>query len=231
MGCVMTEPNDNQGTTLRWEEHIVPILEHPNIHIRDKALIAVQWELHARPYELHQLSFGDVEERGDYLAITLHHRDGGKRTLMLCGSIPYLKKWVQAGHPVAELLSGDGTPIKEADPEVPLWTQTHSIKGISRAMFRRIMRRACKYANVSTEFTLYDIRRSRAKLLANQLGLRNPVLRERFGWGPHKDKDFADTFEDEGLNEDLRPRPPIQCPNCGAWTPPEQPCLWCEAGN
>lgn len=227
----MTEPNDDQGTTLRWEEHIVPILEHPNIHIRDKALIAVQWELHARPYELHRLSFGDVEKRGDYLTITLNRRDGRERTLILCGSIPYLIKWAQVEHPVAEHLAGDGTPIKEADPEIPVWTKTHSIKGISSDQLRMIPRRACEYANVSTEFTLYDIRRSRAKLLANQLGLRNPVLRERFGWGPHKHKNFVETFENEGLNEDLRPRPPIRCPNCGAWTPPEQPCLWCEAGS
>jgi len=223
----MQEPNDDQWTILRWEDHIVPILEHPNIHIRDKALIAVQWESHARLSELHRLSFGDVEDRGDHMAILLTRPDGRERLLILCGSMPYLKKWVQAEHPVAELLTGDADPLEEAATETPVWTTTHSNKDISSVQLRSIMKRACECADVPTEFTLHDIRRSRAKLLAVQLGLRTPALRERFGWGPHKRKEFVETLEDDGLNEDVRPRPPIKCPECGAWTPPHQPCLWC----
>lgn len=226
----MQEPNDDQGTILRWEDHIVPILEHPNIHIRDKALIAVQWEVHARPSELHQLSFGDVEDRGDHMAILLTSRDGHERLLTLCGSMPYLKKWIQAEHPVKELLTSDADPLEEATPETPVWAQTHSNRIISSLQLRGVTYRACTHADVPVEFTLYDIRRSRAKLLAVQLGLRTPTLRDRFGWGPHKRKEFVETFDDDGLHEDVRPRPPINCPECGAWTPPHQACLWC-GGN
>ena len=227
----MQEPNSDQGTILHWEDHIVPILEHSNIHIRDKALIAVQWESHARLSELYRLRFGDVEDKGDHMAILLTRPDGCERVLTLCASMPYLKRWVQAEHPAAELLAGDTDPLEEAAPETPVWTQTYSNKAISSFQFRSIMKRACECADVPEEFTLYDIRRSRAKLLAIQFGLRTPALRERFGWGPHKRKEFVETFEDDGLNEDVRPRSPIQCPDCGAWTPQHQPCLWCGAGR
>jgi len=227
----MQEPNDDQGTILRWEDHIVPVLKHPNIHIRDKALIAVAWESHARPSELHQLSFGDLEDRGDHMAILLTRKDGHERLLTLCGSMPHLKKWIQAEHPVTELLTAETDPLEEAAPETPVWAHTHRNRIISSLQLRAVTKRACEYADVPTEFTLYDIRRSRAKLLAIQLGLRTPALRERFGWGPHKRKEFVETFEDDGLNEDVRPQPPIQCPDCGAWTPQHQPCLWCGTGH
>ncbi len=227
----MQEPNDNQGEILRWKEHIVPILEHPDIHIRDKAFIAVAWELHGRPSELHELSFGDVEDRDDHMAIMFTHPDGCERLLTLCGSMPYLKRWVEAEHPVAELLSGDADPIEDADPETPLWTQTHANKDISSAQSHSITKRACNRADVPTEFTLHDIRRSRAKLLAIQLGLRTPALRRRFGWETHEHKEFAETVEENGFNEGVRPRPPIQCPECGSWTPQHQSCLWCEADH
>lgn len=227
----MQEPNDDQGTILRWEDHIVPILEHSDIHIRDKALVAVAWESHARPSELHQLSFGDVEDRSDHMAVLLTRPDGRERLLTLCGSIPYLKRWVQAEHPVAELHASNTDSLEEAAPETPVWTQTRSNKRISSAQLRLITKRACKCAQVPTEFTLYDIRRSRAKQLAVQLGLRTPALRERFGWEPHKRKEFVETFEDDGLNEDVRPRPPVKCPDCGAWTPQHQPCLWCGTSH
>ncbi|WP_178915422.1 tyrosine-type recombinase/integrase [Natronomonas gomsonensis] len=227
----MLEPNDDQWKILRWEDHIVPILEHPNIHIRDKALIAVQWELHARSSELHRLSFGDLEDRGDHMNILLTRPNDRKRLLPLCGSMPYLKKWVQAEHPVAELLTEDADPLEEAAPETPIWTTIHSNKDLSMAQLRSIIRRACKSADVPREITLHDIRRSRAKRLAVQLGLRTPALRERFGWEPHKHKQFVETFQDEDLNGGVRPRPPIKCPECGAWTPPHQPCLWCGADH
>jgi hypothetical protein len=88
----MDEPNDNQWTVLRWDDHIAPILEHPEIHIRDKALIAVAWESHPQSSELHRLSFGDVEDRGDHMTILLTRPDGRERLLTLCGSMPYLKR-------------------------------------------------------------------------------------------------------------------------------------------
>jgi integrase len=88
----MDEPNDDQRKVLCWEDHIVPILEHPDIHIRDKALVAVAWESHARASELHRLRYGDVEDLGDHMTILITGPKGHNRKLALYGSMPYLKK-------------------------------------------------------------------------------------------------------------------------------------------
>lgn len=179
----MIEPNDGQGTIVRWEDHIVPILEHPDILIRDKALVAVAWESHSSPSELHRLNFGDVEDRGDHMAISFTRRDGRKRLLPLCVSMPYFKRWVQAEHPVTELLALDADPLEEAPSETPIWTHIDSNERIPLMLLHKITKRACERADVPTEITLHNIRRSRAMLLAAQSGLRAPVFRQLFGWG------------------------------------------------
>lgn len=223
----MIEPNDGQVTIVSWKDHIVPILENPNIHIRDKALMAVAWESGARPSELHQLTFNDVEDRGDHVAILVTRRDGQERLLNLYGSMPYFKQWMQAEHPVTDLLAPNADLLEEASPETPIWTHVDSNKSISQVLLYEITKRACERSNVPTKFTLHDIRRSRAKLLAAQYGLRAPVLRELFGWGSQMAKELVETIEDDEFNEDIKPRPPIRCPNCGAWTPQHRPCIWC----
>jgi len=227
----MQEPNDHQGTILRWEDHIVPILEHPDIHIRDKALVAVAWEAHARRSELHQLSFGDVDDRGDHVTILVTGPDGRDRKLTLCGSTPYLKRWIQAEHPVSEQLATDADPLEDAPPETPVWTEPHSNKEISTLQLRAVTKRVSKCADVSTEFTLHDIRRSRAILLTVQSGLRPATVRDRFGWTLHEYEKFAGLDENDSLDEDIKPSAPIQCPNCGAWAPRHQSCLWCGASR
>ncbi|MUW13309.1 tyrosine-type recombinase/integrase [Halorubrum sp. CBA1125] len=227
IGCVMTEPNDDQGTMVRWEDHIAPILEHPDIHIRNKALVAVAWESHARPSELHRLTFGDVEDRGDHVAILITRRDGQKRLLTLDESMPYFKQWVQAEHPVTEWLAPDADPLEDASSEMPIWTQIDSNKRIPYMMLYDITNRACERSDVPTKFTLHDIRRSRAKLLIAQSGLRAHRLRELFGWGPQVPKELIETAEDGDLDEDSRPQLCIRCPNCGVWTLRNRPCIWC----
>jgi len=223
----MIEPNDDQGTMVRWEDHIVPILEHPDIHIRNKALVAVAWESGARPPELHRLTFGDVEDRGDHVTILITRRDGQERLLPLYGSMPYFKRWVQAEHPVTELLAPDADPLEEAPPEMPIWTLIDTNECVHYALLSEIPVRACEHSDVPTKFTLHGIRRSRAKLLAAQSGLRALHLRELFGWGPQMAKELVERVEDEDFDEDIRPRPPIRCPNCGAWTPQQRTCIWC----
>jgi integrase len=227
----MIEPNDDQGTIVRWDDHIVPILEHPDIHIRDKALLAVAWESHARLSELQRLTFGDVEDRGDHIAILLTQRNGRERLLTLYGSMPYFKRWVQAEHSVTELLVSNADPLEEAPPETPIWTHLGANKRIHSTLLNEITNRACELADVPTKFTMHDIRRSRAILLAVQLGLRTSALQERFGFGPQKQEAFVKTFEIDGSHEDDGPGSPIKCPDCGAWVPQHQPCLWCGADH
>ena len=227
MECVMDEPNDDQRKILSWEDHIVPILKHPDIHIRDKALTAVAWELHARPSELHRLRFGDVEDWGAFMAVTITDSKCQDRRLTLFGSTPYLRKWLQE-HPVTKRLATDAEPLEEATPDTPIWTQTQRNKHLSLKRFRTITVEARVRADVRTEVTLHEIRRSRAKILALQLGLRIPALRERFGWTASEHRGLIDRDENDCLDEDVKPNAPVSCPNCGEWTPSHQPCIWCK---
>ena len=223
----MQEPNDDQGTILRWDDHIVPILEHPDIHIRDKALIAVQWELHAEPSELHQLCFNDVEDWGEFMILNISGSKRLDRGLTICGSMPYLKKWLQA-HPVTELLATDAEPLEDAAPSTTVWTQTRRNEHLSSKQFLTITERARERADVTTEVTLHNIRRSRAKLLALQIGFTDPSLRERFGWTANERRNLVEQEKDTaGLGEDTKPHDPVRCLDCGSWTPPHRPCIWC----
>lgn len=167
-----------------------------------------------------------MEDRGDHLAISLTHLNGQERILPLYGSMPYLKRWVQPEHPITESLAPDADPLKDAAPETSIWTLTRSNTRISYRMLKSIPKRVSTRANVPAEVTLHDIRRSRAKLLAGQSGLRAGCLRELFGWVPGMAKEAVETVEDD-CNKDIRPRPPVRCPNCGAWTPQKRPCIWC----
>jgi len=226
----MAEPNDDQGKILRWEDHIVPILEHPDIHIRDKALVAVSWESHPRPSELRRLTFGDVEDEGSFMTVNLTGPHGRDRQLVLRGSMPYLKKWLQE-HPVNIRLSTDAEPLEEAAPTTPIWTQERNNESLSSAQFLAIPARVHERVGIRADVTLHNIRHSRAKLLALQLGLRTPVLRERFGWTTDELRDAVERNEDDSLNADVESSVPIQCPNCGEWKLQHQPCLWCGADS
>ncbi|MFB6187884.1 MAG: hypothetical protein ABEI86_13610, partial [Halobacteriaceae archaeon] len=154
-------------------------------------------------------------------------RDGRERLLTLYGSMPYFKRWVQSAHPVTDTLVPDADPLEEAPSETPIWTHINSNERFHHYRLRKITQQACERSDVPTNFTLHDIRRSRVKLLAAQSGMGIPIIRELSGLGPQMIKEFIKEAEDEDFNEGITPRFPIRCPNCGAWTPQKQPCIWC----
>lgn len=177
----MPVPNDEQGTILCWEDHIVPILEHPDVHIRDKALIAVAWEISPREIELHQLSFGDVEDNDEYMSILLTGPGGRDRRLPLHKSTSYLREWLQVEHPVNAFLTTDAESLEDADPDTPVWTYTVTNERLSSDSLRRFTKRASNRADVTTDVTLHDIRQSRVFSLISESGLRVATIRRLLG--------------------------------------------------
>ena len=177
----MHEPNDDQGMMLRWEDHIVPILKHPNIHIRDKALIAVAWEVYSRPTELHRLTFGNVQDKGDHMIIRLTGLRGRDRQLIIDKSTPYLREWMQDSHPVTKWSTADVESLVDADPDTPIWTYTAENERLASDALRRITKRASERADVSADVTLNNIRRSRVFLLVAESGLRPATLSRLLG--------------------------------------------------
>jgi len=177
----MQEANDDQGTLLRWEDHIVPILEHPDIRIRDKAIVAVAWDVFARPTELHQVRFSDLEDEGDYMTVRLTNRRGHDRKRILPKSTSYVRKLIEEVHPVNELLDSDAVTLEKADPETPLWTARRESKRLPLKQLHAIPKGASERADVSADVALTNIRRSRVFLLATESGLRVGTLRRLLG--------------------------------------------------
>lgn len=128
---------------------------------------------------------------------------------------------------MTEALATDADPLKAADPSTPIWTEKVKNKQLLSLRFLTVPEEACKRAGVERKIAFHDIRRSRAKLLGSKHGLNLWTLRARFGWLRGELEDLVDPVEDDATSEDIKPRTPIQCHDCGAWAPREQPCLWC----
>lgn len=177
----MAEPTDGQGKTLRWDDHIEPILEHPDIPIREKALVAVTWDSHPKVSELHRLNFANIEDAGQFMTITITSQKGGDRKLTIFDSVPHLKEWLQA-HPVNEEIAADADPLADAAADTPLWTETQQNKRLSMAQLQQITEQAGKRANIESKISPKAIRRSRATELINADELTPLSLGLRFGW-------------------------------------------------
>jgi site-specific recombinase XerC len=160
----MNRPNDGQWSILHWDDHIEPILKHRDIHIRDKAIVAVAWESIAPLPVLRGVRFDHVADRGEFMTVTLTDRNGTIQHFILQRSMPYLRKWLQE-HPVTKQLDADATPLEEAAPNTLVWTQTRRNQQLSFNQIQRIIERVCERAGVTKEVTLHNMRRSRVKLL------------------------------------------------------------------
>lgn len=223
----MDKSIDDHELIFRWADYIKPILKNPDVHIRDKAIIAVAWESHPEPLELHQLSFGDLEDKGDKIAIQYPGPYGGERIVEISGAMPYSKKWIREEHPVTERVAGDANPLEEAPPETSLWVQLNSNESIPYQEFTAVPERASKCTDVPAQFTFSDLLLSRAILIALKLGQSNSAFQERFGCGLDGLTKLRRIVDGDGLREGVRPHLPIQCPECGELTPQYQACLWC----
>jgi len=47
------DPTPHPKSILFWDEHVIPILDHSSVNVRDKAIVATAWDTGARPWELH----------------------------------------------------------------------------------------------------------------------------------------------------------------------------------
>jgi len=115
------DPTPHPSTILYWDDHLCPILDHPEIYTRDKAICAVSWDSGGRPSEIHRLTFGDIEDKNTHIVVTLWEGKTGTRTRRLICSMPYLRLWIRE-HPVNDELPEGANTIEDAPDETPLWT-------------------------------------------------------------------------------------------------------------
>lgn len=221
-------PAPNPAQMLRWEDDVLPMI-NSCINDRDRAMIAVAWDLGARPGEFQSMRLGDFAE-GKY-GIKVHV-DGkrGQRSPTLIPSVPYLNQW-RTKHP------------RKGDPTALLWCRLDDGKRVSDNGIRKVFKQAAKRAGVTKPVTLTNFRKSSASYLASQ-GVSQAHLEDHHGWsrgskvasryiaifGEAAEREIAKAHGIEIEEDDSRPsQAPEICPRCDREIPPnEEFCIWCN---
>ncbi|PCR89348.1 site-specific integrase [Natrinema ejinorense] len=218
------DPAPDPGDMLRWEEDVLPMIDACS-NLRDRALIALAWDLGPRPYELFDLTPKQISDHKYGLQVTVDGKQG-RRSPVLIPSVPYVNRWLEV-HP------GSGSD--------PLFCKLNSGDSISNNRVRDILKEKARKADVDRPVTPSNFRKSSASHLASQ-GVSQAHLEDHHGWtrgsdiaaryvsvfAEANDREIAkahgkDVQEDE--HDDLAP---LKCPRCDRETPRENDvCVWC----
>ncbi|KDE59577.1 integrase [Halostagnicola sp. A56] len=218
------DPAPDPGDMLRWDEEILPMIDACS-NLRDRALIALAWDLGPRPYELFDLTPKQITDHKYGLQVTVNGKTG-RRSPVLIPSVPYVQRWLEV-HP--------------GDRNDPLFCALNSPREISNNRIRDILKEKARKADVERPVTPSNFRKSSASHLASQ-GVSQAHLEDHHGWtrgsdiasryisvfGDANDREIArahgiDVGEDE--HEDLAPVP---CPSCDRDNPRDSDvCVWC----
>ncbi len=208
---------------LPTKEEIEKIIRYA-VNPRDKAAIAMSWDIGSRPHEMLNLNVGDVkfDEYGAVVTIG----EGGKtgaRTLRLIYSLPYIKEWLES-HPLRE------------DTSAPLFIAFNksSFGGrLEAPSLRRIIQNTAKLAGVDKRIYSYLFRHASITREAGN-GLGDQELKTLYGWAPDsrmlkvyshltsedvnkKRLELAGILKPKVKTHELEIR---KCPRCGAENPP-----------
>lgn len=222
------DPSPNPAEMLKWDEDVQPMLDACH-NDRDRALIAVAWDLGARSGEFRKIRIGDLADGRYGMKV---HLDGktGQRSPTLVPSVPYLQAWL------------DKHPRRDDDTAL-LWCKLQSGEEMSYRMFLKIPKTAAKRAGVNKPVTLTNFRKSSASYLASQ-GVSQPHLEDHHGWvrgsdhaaryiavfGEAAEREIAKAHGVEIDEEESEPtHTPVTCPRCERETPRDKDfCMWCN---
>jgi integrase/recombinase XerD len=192
--------------------------------LRDKAAIAMSYDLGTRPHELFNLNVSDVhfDEYGAVVTVGEHGKTGG-RTLRLIYSLPYLKDWLES-HPVRD------------KKDAPLFCRidyTDFGGRLEPPSLRQTIQKAAKYAGINKRIYSYLFRHASITREAGN-GLGDQELKTFYGWTPsskmlqvythltsddvnRKRLEQAGVIKPKSKGYELEFR---SCPRCGAENPP-----------
>jgi integrase/ribosomal protein L40E len=156
------------------EEEILKIIKFA-INPRDKAAIAMMYDLGTRPNELLKLNVGDVkfDKFGATVTIGEHGKTGG-RTLRLISSLAYLREWVEC-HPYRE------------DQNSPLFLsmsrRTVGAVRLDPPGLRGAFKQAAARAGIKRKLWTYLLRHASVTREASS-GFGDQELKIFYGWSP-----------------------------------------------
>jgi hypothetical protein len=218
------DPAPDPVEMLHWEEDVQPMIE-ACYNSRDRALIALAWDLGPRPGELFDLQVGAITDHDYGLQVTLDGKRG-RRSPILVPSAHYVTRWLDE-HP--------------GGSDDYLWCSLSSPDRLSKNYIRDILKNAADRAGVTKPVTPSNFRKSSASYLANQ-GVSQAHLEDHHGWtrGSDQAARYIAVFDDANQREiakahglDIQedepdPTGPVSCPRCEQRTPREKDaCVWC----
>jgi len=205
---------------------------------RTAALIAFLWATGARPMsEAWELTFGDIDDRGDHLLVTLpEHGKTVGRTIRIDVGAPLIRKWMYEEHPAQDTERGPTS-------DTYLWTLLDENRLMDYQDIRRTIKRCAEKADITKPHNPAHFRKSRASVLARSRWVTQRDLEYHFGWvrgsrvaahyiaefGEHSRKHIAKADgADVEIDEDRDPIVPVVCDNCGEYSPRHrETCLFC----
>ena len=220
------DPTPDPAEMLRYEADIKPMLD-ACLNSRDRALVALAFDLGPRMGELQSLTVGDVNDHDYGLQVTVNGKTG-RRSPVLVPAVPHVSRWL-ADHP-----GGAATD--------PLWTKLDSAEAITPNMIRKALREAASRADVTRPITPTNFRKSSASHLASE-GVSQAHLENHHGWtrgsdvaaryiavfGDASDREIAAAHGVDVSADESDPTAPLECPRCERKTPRDEPrCVWCS---
>ena len=220
------DPSPEPSNMLHWGTDVQAMLEACR-NERDKAAIALAFDLGPRGGEFGDITVGDISDHKHGLQVTVRGKQG-KRSVTLIPSVPYVTSWLN-DHPAPN------------DDEAPLWSKLDVAEPLSRRMRHKIFEQAAKRAAVEKPITVTNFRKSSAAHLASK-GMSQAHLEEHHGWvrGSRVASRYVSVFSDDASDELARVYgkevqedesadiAPLECPRCGKETPREKElCVWC----
>jgi integrase/recombinase XerD len=156
---------------LPTRDEITKIIKYA-LTIRDKAAIAMSWDIGTRPKELLSLDVGDVNFDEHGAVVTLGEGcKTGPRTLRLIYSLPYVREWLES-HP----LRGD----KNA-PLFPRMDMGHYPERLEAQSLNKAIKKAAVLAGVTKDIHTYLFRHASITREACN-GLGDQELKTLYGW-------------------------------------------------
>jgi len=219
------DPAPDPTNMLWWEADIQPML-NACLNSRDRALVALAWDLGPRPGELFDLIPGTITDHDYGLQVTLQGKTG-QRSPVLVPSVHYVRRWL-SDHP--------------GDSDDPLWSGLNSPEAISNNRIRDALKDVADRAGVEKPVTPTNFRKSSASYLASQ-NVSQAHLEDHHGWtrGSRIAARYIAVFDDatereiakaHGLDvadDEPDDTGPVVCPRCEQKTPrDEEACVWCD---
>ena len=209
------DPAPDPSQLVTWDDDVLPMLE-ACYNPRDKAVIALAFDLGPRPHELYDLSVGAIADHKYGLQVTVDGKTG-RRSAVLVPSVPYVSRWLDT-HP------GGG--------DDPFISKLNSPEGVSNNYVRDLFKEAADRADVTKPVTPRYFRKASASHLASK-GVSQAHIEDHHGWtrgsdiaaryvavfGDANDREIAAAHGVDVGDDEHDPTAPVPCPRCGSDVP------------